>query len=96
MRFNVSGLHLDVLGFWFLCWHYVLTNSIYDQKDFVMWTALSSSTLWTPCVIVLFVWLHMPLHFNGANSKMLLLLYRCLFNVELSYQKEFCNHLEGG
>ena len=41
---------------------------------------------------VLFAWLHMPLHFNGANSEMLLLLYRCAFSVELSYQNEFCNH----
>ena len=54
---------------------------------------------------VLFVWLLAPLHLsgymppihcNGANSEMLLVLYGCLFSVELSYPNEFCNHLEGG
>jgi hypothetical protein len=45
---------------------------------------------------VLFIWLHMPLHFNGANSEMLLVLDRGSFSVELSYSNEFCHHLEGG
>jgi hypothetical protein len=46
---------------------------------------------------VLFVWLHMPVCLNGANSEMLLVpLYRCSFSVELSYLNECCNHLEGG
>ena len=29
---------------------------------------------------VLFVWLHMPLHFNGENWEMLLVLYRCFLH----------------
>jgi hypothetical protein len=46
---------------------------------------------------VSFVWLHMPVRLNGANSEMLLvLLYWCSFSVELSYPNECCNHLEGG